>query len=356
MKKYQTVQIRNALLLSAFATLVSGVIEAANYTYSVACGTANHSVVTSTATLLVGGAEAGVSGETAATQWLINHGKGGDYLVLRSGGTGSQAGWICDNFGSSIGSAAELSIDSRTGANDAVVAQKIRDAEIIFIAGGDQNLYENYWKDTAVESALNDHLRVSKKPIGGTSAGLAILGQSYYAPAGTGVLAKEILDNPYHVNSNDIFHGDFLLHPQLTNVFTETHLNRVSGSGRKAQTRHGRALGFLARSVVDRNTLAARVVAVDEGTFIALEGDGNAKVYGVGKAYFLSPNAYPERVQSAYSVIWKNASQAVTVYSISGSASGNGLFNFTSWSGSGGSSQYWYTSGGYSGFNCQRGC
>ncbi|NQD35919.1 type 1 glutamine amidotransferase-like domain-containing protein [Permianibacter sp. IMCC34836] len=336
--------------------LCGPVALAANYTYSVACGTANHTVTTSTATLLVGGAEAGATGEVEATQWLLNNAKGGDYLVLRTGGTGGQASWVCSNFGSSIGSAAELSIDNRTGANDATVAQKIRDAEIIFIAGGDQNKYEDYWKDTAVETALNDHVRVSREPIGGTSAGLAILGQSYYAPAGTGVLSKEILDNPFHTNTRDINHGDFLLHPQLANVITDTHLNRITGSGRNAETRHGRVLGFLARSVAARNTLDARAIGVDEGTFIALDGSGNAKVYGIGRAYFLKPNVYPERIQSGSTLIWNSGNTAVTVYWIQGSRTGNGSFSFTNWSGTGGTQKYWYTSGGYSGFNCQRGC
>lgn len=331
--------------------------DAANAaSYSLACGTANNSVSTTPATLLIGGAEAGATGEEEATQWLLDHARGGDYLVIRVGGTGSQAGWVCDTFASSIGSAAEQSIDSRTDANNTTIAQRIRNAEIIFIAGGDQNKYEDYWKDTEVEKALNDHVSVARKPIAGTSAGLAILGQSYYAPASTGVLSKEILDNPYHNYTRDINHGDFLLHPLLANVITDSHLNRLTGSGRKAETRHGRVLGFLARSVADRNTLNARAIGIDEGTLVAVDGSGNAKVYGEGKAYFLKPNTYPERIQSGSTLIWNNGGQAVSVYAIAGSRTGAGSFNLGSWSGSGGTARAWYTTGGYSGFNCPRGC
>lgn len=352
MKKNHAISV--VLILGSL--LCGPIAVAANYSYSVACGTANHTVATSTATLLVGGAEAGASGEVEATQWLLNNARGGDYLVLRTGGTGSQASWVCSNFGSSIGSAAELSIDSRTGANDATVAQKIRDAEIIFIAGGDQNEYEDFWKDTAVEAALNDHVNVSREPIGGTSAGLAILGQSYYAPAGTGVLSKEILNNPFHSNTRDINHGDFLLHPQLANTITDTHLDRLTGSGRKAETRHGRVFGFLARTVAAKNNLNVRAIGVEESTLIAVDASGNAKVYGEGRAYFLKPNTYPERIQSGSTLIWNSGGTAVTVYWIQGSRTGSGSFNFGSWTGTGGTQKYWYTSGGYSGFNCQRGC
>ena len=342
------------LSLIACLGLLGNLANAASY--SIACGSANNSVSTTPATLLIGGAEAGATGEEEAIQWLLDHARGGDYLVIRVGGTGSQAGWVCDSFASSIGSAAEQSIDSRTDANNATIAQRIRNAEIIFIAGGDQNKYEDYWKDTEVERALNDHVSVARKPIAGTSAGLAILGQSYYAPASTGVLSKEILDNPYHNYSRDINHGDFLLHPQLANVITDSHLNRLTGSGRKAETRHGRVLGFLARSVADRNTLNARAIGIDEGTLVAIDGSGNAKVFGEGKAYFLKPNTYPERIQSGSKLIWNNSGQAVSVYAITGSRTGAGSFNLGSWSGSGGTAKLWYTSGGYSGFNCQRGC
>ena len=341
---------------SCFTALLLAGQQALAASYSLACGTANHSVSTTPATLLIGGAEAGAAGEMQATQWLLNNARGGDYLVLRVGGTGSQAGWVCDNFASSIGSAAEQSIDSRTDANNATIVQRVRNAEILFIAGGDQNQYEDYWKDTALEQALNDHISVARKPIAGTSAGLAILGQSYYAPAGTGVLSKEILDNPFHNNTRDINHGDFLLHPQLANLITDTHLDRLTGSGRRAETRHGRVLGFLARTVAAKNSLNVRAIGVEEGTLIAVDGNGNAKVYGEGRGYFLKPNSYPERIQSGSSLIWNSGGTAVSVYWIQGSQNGAGSFNLGSWSGTGGTSKYWFTTGGYTGFNCQRGC
>ncbi|WP_088330064.1 Type 1 glutamine amidotransferase-like domain-containing protein [Lacimicrobium sp. SS2-24] len=327
-----------------------------SYEYSLACGSTGNSVTTSQATLLIGGAEAGASGEVNATQWLVNHAPGGDYLVLRTGGTGSQAAWMCDTFGNDLGSAAELSIDDRSAADNPDVAALINDAEIIFIAGGDQNQYEDNWKGTLVETALNQHISSDKAPVAGTSAGLAILGQSYYAPANLGVLSREILDDPYHVNTNDINHGDFLLHPQLAGVITDTHLDRVSGKGRKTETRHGRTFGFLARSVADTGSLNARAIGVDEGTLVALDNSGVATVYGEGSAYFMQPNNYPEQIQSGQSLVWDNGGQAVSVYRIQGSVSGNGSFDVQNWNGSGGNWSDWFTTSGYDGFNCPSGC
>lgn len=328
----------------------------ADYEYSLACGNSGNEVATTQATLLIGGADAGAAGEVEATQWLVNHAIGGDYLVLRVGGTGGQAGWMCDTFGGQLGSAAELSIDTVSGANDPVVLSYIDDAEIIFIAGGDQNQYEDLWKGAGVQDALNSHLNLQRSPIAGTSAGLAILGESYYTPANSGALSKEILDDPYHVNADDINTGDFLQHPQLNDVITDTHLDRVTGKGRKAETRHGRTLGFLARTVIDNNDLNQKAIGVEEGTFVAIDEFATAKVFGEGRAFFMSANAFPETIISGLPLVWDNEANAVQVFEIQGSAVGTGNFDLGSWSGSGGSETVWYTSEGYAGFNCQTGC
>ncbi|MFM6660501.1 MAG: Type 1 glutamine amidotransferase-like domain-containing protein, partial [Microcystis panniformis] len=153
-----------------------------DFHYSCRCGKANfQSVKHRSGILLIGGAEGGKLGEDQATTWLLNRAKGGNYLVLRFGDLGDQADWICDNYPSLIGSAAELSIDSREGANHPDVIEYIRNADILFFAGGDQNQYEDLWESTKVETAINYLINDKKVPVAGTSAGMAILGDFYYA-------------------------------------------------------------------------------------------------------------------------------------------------------------------------------
>ena len=53
----------------------------------------------------------------------------------------------------------------------------------MFIAGGDQANYINFWMGTPVQSALNDAI-ARGVPIGGTSAGLAVLGEWAYSAQG----------------------------------------------------------------------------------------------------------------------------------------------------------------------------
>src|SRR5689334_21516606 len=61
---------------------------------------------------------------------------------------------------------------------DSTVLQMIQNAEAVFFAGGDQGDYISYWSDTEVQTILQD--KISTITIGGTSAGLAILGNWVY--------------------------------------------------------------------------------------------------------------------------------------------------------------------------------
>nr|WP_198648728.1 Type 1 glutamine amidotransferase-like domain-containing protein [Cyanothece sp. BG0011] len=173
-----------------------------DFDYYVACeGRDYQSITTQSGCLLIGGAEGNKSGEHEATQWFLKRAYGGKYLVLRVGGIGRQADWICRNYRDWIYSAAELSIDSREAANNSQVTDYILDADALFIAGGDQNDYQEYWQGTKTEDTLNYVINEKKIPIAGTSAGMAILGDYYYAPDHQGVISSEILNDPFHYNT-----------------------------------------------------------------------------------------------------------------------------------------------------------
>lgn len=328
-----------------------------NYDYSRECGTVNRTDSRPIpGILLIGGAEGDVSGEKPATRWFLKNADQGDYLVLGSGGIGRQAEFICDNFGDFVSSAAELSIDSEDAANNPRIIQYIRDAEALFIRGGDQNEYEDYWEGTGVEDAINYLINEKKVPVAGTSAGMAILGDYYYAPAHKGVLSSEILNNPFHKNTKNIYYSDFIQVPILKHVITDTHLDRISGSN--PEPRYGRIFGFLARVVHENNNqLPSYAIGLEEGAFVAIDDKGIAQVFGNGStegqdAYFLQTNgALPEQIKLDLPLIWNNNGQAVKVYRICGTREGSGKFDLNNWStASGGKWEYWFTTGGASGF------
>jgi cyanophycinase-like exopeptidase len=331
--------------------------DSSYFDYSCECGNVNSTSVHPKASiLLIGGAEGGQSGEDAATRWFLERADRGNFLVLRSGGIGSQASWICDDYSDLIASAAELSIDSRDAANTDEVIQYIRDADALFIAGGDQNEYENYWQDTGVEEAINYLINQKKVPVAGTSAGMAILGDYYYAPAHQGVLSSEILNDPFHHNTKDIYRSDFIQVPFLKNVITDTHLDRQNDNN--PETRYGRLLGLMARVLHDNDNLnTVYAIGLEEGAFVAIDEQGIAQVFGNGEAtgqdaYFLQTlGAAPEQIKPGSPLIWNNDGKAVKVYSISGTFEGSGHFDLNNWSdASGGTWEYWFATDGNSGF------
>jgi cyanophycinase-like exopeptidase len=307
-------------------------------------------------TLLIGGAEEGRAGEHEATRWFLKRAGGGDYLVLRFGDLGEQAAWICDEYRDAVSSAAELAINSREAAHHPQVIEYIRNAEALFLAGGDQNKYEDYWEGTPVEEAVNYVINEKGAPVAGTSAGMAILGDYYYAPSREGVLSSEILDNPFHPNTKDIYCCDFIRVPFLKHVITDTHLDRVDEDN--PEPRYGRIFGFLARIAQQTgNQPSVRGIGLEEGAFVAINSKGTAKVFGNGAkagqdAYFLQVHGgLPEQIQPEMPLIWNHQGRAVKVYHIAGTPSGSGQFDLKDWAtASGGQWEAWFTTGGDAGF------
>ncbi|MBH8577203.1 cyanophycinase [Nostocaceae cyanobacterium CENA369] len=344
-------------MIKAFSTPVLVAADIDNFDYLRECGRVNsNSPQPTPCILLIGGAEGETSGEDSATRWFLKLLDRGDYLVLRLPRIGRQAAWICDNYRDFVSSSAELAINSREAANHPKVLQYIRDADALFIAGGNQNDYEDYWEGSGVEEAINYLINQKKVPIAGTSAGMAILGDYYYAPVHQGVLSSEILNNPFHHNTKDIYYSDFIKVPILKNVITDTHLDRIDKE--HPEPRYGRIFGFLARVFHEKNhQIPVYAIGLEEGAFVAIDEKGIAQVFGNGTtkgqdAYFLQTNgAAPEQLKPDLPLIWNNNGQAVKVYKISGTPEGSGHFDLNNWSiASGGSWEYWFTTGGISGF------
>jgi cyanophycinase len=167
------------------------------------------------------------------------------------------------------------------------VADTIRHASAIFIAGGDQANYINYWMNTPMQTAVNEAIERGV-PIGGTSAGLAILGEYVYTAQGDkpddpnldGRTALADPDGPRINLTNGLLNI-----PILRNIITDTHFKR--------RDRMGRLLVFLARlnepngEPGPKGGLTARAIGVDERTAVLLEPNGTAHVVGEGHAYFI---------------------------------------------------------------------
>lgn len=253
-----------------------------------------------------------------AFKWMIRKGGGGNFVVIRATGTDAYNPYIYAMGG--VRSVETIVVPSRDAASDPFVLQRLRGAEAVFIAGGDQGDYLQYWKGTPLSAALQE-LANRNVPIGGTSAGLAVLGQFIYSGLNQSVTSSEALANPY--NKNVTLDRDFLSLPPLLGAITDSHLD--------ARDRLGRLVTFMARVVNDGWTSTARGIGVDVETALLVE-NGQASRVGVGAVYFLKTVGLPQVCAPQMPLTYQN----VGVQRLSGT----GTFDLDNWSGYGATTNY----------------
>ncbi len=281
------------------------------YEYYVVGSSGDVTRPTSAGTLLMGGG----TDVDAAFQWMIGKSGGGDFVVIRATGTDAYNPYI---YGLGVVDSVEtVIIKTRAAASDPFVVDKINKAEALFIAGGDQYDYVKYWKGTPVEDAIHN-LVARNVPVGGTSAGLAILGGFAFSAANGTVDSSTALGNPY--GRRITLERDFLVIPNLGSTITDSHF--------VTRDRMGRLVTFLARIVQDGWATQAEGIGIDEQTALAVEANGNVSVLGIGSAYLLRTPGAPQVCTSKTDLTYRN----ISVYRLNGSAT----FNLATWLGSGG--------------------
>ncbi|MEO8378378.1 MAG: cyanophycinase [Acidobacteriota bacterium] len=303
-------------LLGIVVSLVSVSVFAAKATYEYYSvgSTADVTRTTVAGTVLMGGG----TDVDAAFQWMINKSGGGDFVVIRATGTDAYNPYI---YGlGTVDSVETLIIKSRTAASDPFVVAKIRAAEALWIAGGDQSDYINFWKGTPVGDAINYVANTKHAPVGGTSAGLAVLGQFIYTGASGSVTSSQALANPYHRYVT--LDRDFVSIANLGGVITDSHF--------VTRDRLGRLVAFMGRIIKDGWASSVHGIGINEATAILVEANGSATRVGSGAAYFMSSNGVPAVCVSGSPLTYTG----LAVYKVSGSAT----FNLATWSGSGGTS------------------
>lgn len=203
---------------------------------------------------------------------------GGNVVVIRASGSDGYNDYFMNQLSTSIASVTTLVFEERNAPTE--ILQYLNDAEAIWIAGGNQQKYIDYWKNNDVQQALQSAIERGI-PIGGTSAGMAVLGEYFWT-------GKNI-------------ETDFLRIPYLMNVITDTHY-----SARNRSTRHLSWIG----------ELNSKGIAADEQTAICFNENGIASIYtdeGVtGKAFFISPDS--------------------NIVEISGTPQGSSTFDLNNWS------------------------
>jgi cyanophycinase-like exopeptidase len=306
-----------------------------------------------------------------AFRWMIDRagikpGTGGRFVVIRATGTDAydpyifysdatltKSATIADQWvgGASLGltSVETLVIPNVTAANDAFVNSVVSKAHAVFIAGGDQSDYIKNWKGTKLDQTLQDLIQ-NNVPVGGTSAGLAVLGQFDFAALRGSVTSTQALSDPYNkymtLDPNPLsLTGGFLAPPALANTILDAHLD--------SRDRMGRLITFVARLVAPTTSIGgcpggilaagtsssatARGIGVDVETALLVQGNKGANPFTARRvtnpststesaAYFVRPSITPSECAPG---------QPLTMYAveIKKLADSNTIFNLSDWSG-----------------------
>jgi len=284
----------------------------------------------------------GATEHDEAMRWFLRRAQGGDILVLRASGEDGYNNYMYSELGVDVNSVETIVCHNANSANEPYIHNRIANAEGIWFAGGDQWDYVSFWRGTRIDSLVNIALHERNIVIGGTSAGMAILGGFYFSAQNGTVTSEEALANPYDmlvtVDSTHFLEVDY-----LEDVVTDTHYDNP--------VRKGRHLTFMARILTDYG-VAPNGIACNEYTAVCINDSGQARVYGdypnyQEAAFFIQTNCelenfQPETCAAGQPLEWNLDSAALRVCKVWGTNNGANTFDLTDWeSDSGGVWENW---------------
>lgn len=328
------------ILLTAFLSL-SLALSAQDYTSYFTGDDTDVGPETLGGLVLMGGA----TENDQAMQWFLEKANGGDVVVIRTSGSDGYNNYLYSDLGVVVNSVESIVLNNAAAANDPYVIEQIENAEALWIAGGNQWTYINEWRGEGVGDAINYLLNEKGAVVGGTSAGMAVLGGTYFTAENGTITSATALSDPFHSNVT-LGYGDFLTADYMENVVTDQHYNNPD--------RRGRHVTFMARM---ENDLGQRAfgIASDEYTAVCVEPDGTARAFGDypefnDYVYFLQSNCFengPEVIEPNTPLTWNRDNQAIQVFKVPASNSGENYFDLNTWgAGNGGTWQNWWVEDG----------
>jgi len=262
-------------------------------------------------------------------KYLLTNSGGGDIVIIRADGSrGGYESWIYkdseNNKMPKVNSVSVISLKSKKDANDPQISPVLQNAEMIFLAGGDQDRYISWFEHSLLEKEVVAAVHQRKIPIAGTSAGMAVLAgidfrARFDSPVTGGMVTSQdaLMDPTNHIMdmNKQVFAG-----AQMKSVVTDTHFSQ--------RNRHGRLVGMMAKAVYQNlaSIHNVRALASDEGTAFCYNHSGVGRAYGVGQVYFLKPLVEPEILKPGQALTWLRNENAIEATVLS---HGSGLFDIT---------------------------
>lgn len=276
-----------------------------------------------------------------AMKWFLNRADGGDILVIRASGSDGYNDYLFSELGVTVNSVESIVFHGASASDEEEIQSSIMNAEAIWVAGGDQWDYVSYWRDSPVQDLINTAITERNIVIGGTSAGMAIMGSHYFSAQNGTVTSSEALQNPYRTDVT-VSSLPFIENAHLQDVITDTHYDDPD--------RKGRHVTFLARIFQDEGVYA-KGLACEERTAVCIDENGIANVYGNDPvndiAYFIQANCAledgaPENCTANETLTWNHGGEALKVYKILAQPDGNNSFDLNDWqTGEGGVWEQW---------------
>jgi cyanophycinase len=199
----------------------------------------------------------------------------GDVVILRASGADGYNPYLYSMIGG-FDSVETLMVTTPALADDPYVAWRIGGAELVFVAGGAQDVYLHTWAGTKLAQAVTAAYQRGAI-VGGTSAGAMLLGDPVYAAYNGSITSADALKNPFDA-ALDMDAGPFAL---MQRTIVDTHFSQ--------RDRLGRLVVFMARSF----STPLWGLGLDEQTALVLEQDGSAQLFGSGTARVLYADHAP---------------------------------------------------------------
>ena len=217
-------------------------------------------------------------------------------IVAVSLPAGSAANWMPDYFdwiGTTLGLnvvATNYEVKSTNKANSSSVVGPIADADVVFIKGGDQGEYYDYWNGTLLETNIR---AVANRggAIGGTSAGAT--SQSDYCLCGSmDLISADVMEDSHTSflddnNGGSGIHDDFLSF--VSDVIIDSHFTE--------RGRLGRLAGVLAKAQEDYSRTDLLGIGIEATTGLIITGT-TAEVFGTGSVSFLRATSGSEVIRT----------------------------------------------------------
>jgi cyanophycinase len=202
-----------------------------------------------------------------AWAWFLQRAGYGDIVIICATCTKGYDPWVYRTH--DVDSAQTLRITKRSAAYDPYVVRTVAAADGIFLAGGDQSDYVRIWKDTPVADAIDADIERGV-PIGGISAGLAVMGEFVFAAEKNTITSDKALGNCFHHKIT--LEREMIAIPDLAGTITDSHFTQ--------NDRMGRLFTFMARTIRDGWTSDVRGIGVDAGGAALVEPGGATSVIG----------------------------------------------------------------------------